>query len=124
MGKAIGAVVVGFVVWSVLHFGNMTAVRAVFPDAIAEDGSCFVTVPLAVTLGITFVQSLVAGFVCRTISKQGKAPLALAITLTLVGIAIEGAGWKLAPAWYHIAFIVMLAPMTLLGAKLAPKKPA
>ncbi len=124
MGRAIGAVIVGFIVWSVMHFGNMAAVGAVFPGVIGEDGSCFETVPLAVTLAITFVQSIVAGFVCRLMARKGKAPLALAITLTVVGVAIEGAGWKLAPAWYHIAFLVMLTPMTLLGAKLAAKRPA
>ncbi len=124
MGKSIAAVVVGFVAWSVLHFGNMTLVRAIFPDAIAEDGSCFETAPLLVTLAITFLQSVVAGAVCRLVATKGKAPLALAILLTLVGIGVEGSMWHLAPAWYHIGFIVMLAPLTLLGAAFVSKKAA
>ncbi|RNC80946.1 MAG: hypothetical protein ED559_03865 [Phycisphaera sp.] len=124
MGKAIGAVVVGFIVWSVLHFGNMTLVRAIFPDAIAEDGSCFEAVPLLVTLAITFIQSVIAGAVCRLAAKKGQAPLALAILLTVVGIGVEGSMWHLAPAWYHISFIVMLAPLTLIGAAVVTKKVA
>jgi hypothetical protein len=124
MGKSIAAVIVGFIVWSVLHFGNMTIVQSVWADAIGEDGSCFETVPLAVMLCITIVQSIAAGFVCRLIAKKGKAPLGLAITLFAVGAAIEGLGWGLAPAWYHIVFLVMLVPMTLFGAALATKKAA
>ena len=122
MGKAIGAVVVGFILWSVLHFGNMSLVRMLFPDAIAEDGSCFETVPLLVTLAITFLQSVSAGAVCRLVARKGKAPFALAILLTVVGIGVEGSMWQLAPAWYHISFIVMLAPLTLAGAAAVSKK--
>lgn len=122
MGKQIGAVVAGFVIWSVLHLLNIFLVRSIWPDAIGADGSCFETLPLAVTLFLTMDQSLVAGIMCRVIAKKGKAPLALAITLTVVGAVIEGANWKLAPAWYHIGFLVMLTPMTLLGALLAAKK--
>lgn len=124
MGKAIGAVIVGFIVWSVLHFGNMTLVRAIFPDAVGEDGSCFEAVPLLVTLAITLLQSVCAGAVCRLVAKRGKATLALAVLLTVVGIGVEGSMWHLAPAWYHISFIVMLAPMTLIGAAVVTKKAA
>lgn len=124
MGKQIGAVVAGFIIWSVLHVLNMLLVKIIWPDAFGVDGSCFETLPLAVMLFFTMDQSIVAGFLCRVIAKKGKAPFALAMLLLVVGLGVEGAFWDLAPAWYHIAFLVMLTPMTLLGAKLATKKPA
>lgn len=122
MGKSVAAVVAGFVAWSVLHLVNMYVIRTTWPDAIGEDGSVTEILPLALMLFITFDQSFVAGVVCRLVAKTGKAPLALAVLLTTVGLVVQGMGWDLMPEWYHISFLVMLMPMTLLGAKVVTLK--
>jgi len=122
MGKTIAAVVVGFIVWSVLHLGNMTAVQAIWQDSISEAGAFTETKVTVIVLVVTFFQSVASGFVCRLIARKGKAPIVLAAILTIVGTIIETSAWELAPSWYHIIFLVMLTPMTLLGAKLAPSK--
>ena len=44
--------------------------------------------------------------------------MVLGIILVLVGIGVEYMFWNLAPAWYHILFVLFLFPMTVLGGKL------
>ena len=42
--------------------------------------------------------------------------------LLATGIAVQAGVWSLMPAWYHLTFLVLLAPMVLTGGKLAASR--
>lgn len=45
------------------------------------------------------------------------------IIAVVVGFAVEIGGWDTTPAWYHIAFLILLIPSVGVGARLgAPKQ--
>jgi len=116
--RAFVAVVVGFVVWTVLWLGSGAAVRAAMPDALPTEGAITDTTALLVVLALSVVCSLVAGFVTVRIQAAGPAVIVLAILLLVVGIGVQASGWDRMPVWYHLVFLALLVPMTLLGGRL------
>ena len=51
-------------------------------------------------------------------SSSGALNYIVGVILLLVGIAVEFMFWKVAPAWYHIIFVLALIPMTILGGRI------
>ena len=39
--------------------------------------------------------------------------------LLLTGIGVQASVWSLMPTWYHVTFLALVVPMTLLGSRLA-----
>ncbi|MEK6702815.1 MAG: hypothetical protein AABZ53_11165 [Planctomycetota bacterium] len=121
MVRAIVGVVAGYVVWSVLWVG---AGMVLFTEAAAKmgRGEMYADVgPLAVAIGLSVVCSLVAGFTCAKIvpGKPGLgAAAALSASLLATGILVQSGVWNLEPLWYHLTFLALLVPMTLVGARL------
>jgi hypothetical protein len=68
----------------------------------------------------SFVTSLIAGYMAALVAGEyRRSTLALGIVLVVVGIVLQGfAFWNLAPAWFHVLFVLGLLPMTILGGKL------
>ena len=66
-----------------------------------------------------FVFSIAAGYVAATLAKENsRSPLYLGVLLLLVGIAFQAAAWNRIPLWYHLPFLLLLIPMSVLGGKL------
>ena len=87
--------------------------------SIMKEGKLFdQTVPLIELIGLSVVASLVSGALCALIAKKtSRGPgLALALALLGTGIAVQASAWKFEPVWYHLTFLVLLVPITLLGA--------
>lgn len=119
MGRKILAVIVGFVVWSVLWVGGNAVLLAEQSKAMAESKPVSDVGPLLIALALSVVCSLLSGLTTGAIAKGGKAALVLSVLLLLVGIAVQGSAWSLMPAWYHASFLVLLVPVTLIGGRLA-----
>jgi Ca2+/Na+ antiporter len=119
MGRILAAVVVGFVVWSILWVAAAQVVIGVSPESFDEDQSTTDTGLLILFVVLSAVFSIVAGFVAAKIASSTamKTAWILGIVLFVVGLVIEIAGWDKAPAWYHIVFLVPLIPCVLIGAK-------
>jgi hypothetical protein len=113
MGRAIGAVVAGFALWSVLWLGAGAGIGAAFPDAVQAGEP---VTSAAVLLSYT----VLSGFVCAAV--RGATPMksvwALALVLLAVGMAVEIGGWALTPVWYHLVFLALLVPATVWGGSL------
>ena len=118
--RSVLAVAAGFVVWSIIWLGCNAILAAVFPDAYRSDGAVQSAGVLSVILSASVLCSLAAGCTTATVSKGGtqRNVLILAVILLAVGLAVEIAGWHLTPVWYHIAFLILLVPATIAGAKL------
>lgn len=121
MGKTIGAVVGGFVLWSVLWVGGTAVATSLMPEALA---SAERVEDVAVLLGLiaaSVVVSVVSGYAAAAIAGRDHAVRAVQIlagVLLVVGIAVEASGWALTPVWYHLVFLALLVPATLMGGRL------
>jgi uncharacterized protein (DUF983 family) len=74
---------------------------------------------LIVPLILSAVCSITAGFVAALIAgENSKSPLILGALLLIAGIFAQMGVWDKIPLWYHLAFWILLIPMTVLGGKL------
>jgi len=65
------------------------------------------------------IVSIMSGFIAAVVSGENKkAPLWLGIVLLLFGIMVQAMAWSYIPIWYHLFFLVLLIPMSILGGKM------
>jgi Ni,Fe-hydrogenase I cytochrome b subunit len=124
MLKIILGVIVGFVVWSILWVGCDSVIRVISPGiAPSKDLSDIPTVYLAVKLILSVIFSIISGFIAALIAKENaKSTLILGVLLLLVGIMVEVSIWNLLPVWFHLAFLILLIPMTVFGGRMRTEK--
>ena len=131
MVRIILAIIVGFIVWSILWVGSDFVLMAVSPDwygkhqtnleAAALNRTPFMSDSLVLIIALirSVIFSIISGFLAASIARENtKSTLGLGILLLLFGIYIQSIFWNNAPLWYHIPFLALLIPMTILGGKL------
>jgi len=134
MLRIILGVIAGFVVWSILWVGLDALMAAISPDWFGRIFNEFQNAvsqnepfmpPASVSVYLIFQSvlcSLAAGFTAAAIAKENrKTTLALGILLLITGIFVEAAHWNYFPVWYHVLFLLLLIPITVLGGKLGSK---
>ena len=117
MIRPVFAVITGFVVWLVVATLGNFLIRAMLPGyAAAEPGMAFTLTMLLARLTLGLVSSVVAGFACSAMAR-GKiaAGYTFAVALVLCFLPIHYNLWSKFPLWYHLTFLVTLAPLVLLG---------
>ena len=133
MVRIIAGVVVGFIVWSIVWVGSEALAAAISPDWLGKHS---LEAQKALTAGIplesandagiaiinllrSFIASIIGGYMAALVAGEYKrSTMALGIILLLVGVMVEYMFWNLAPAWYHIIFVLGLIPMTILGGRM------
>ena len=122
MLRSIGAVIAGFVLWTVLWLGANSLLTIITPDSYNEDGSTDSAALMLIILILSVIFSIIAGYTAEQIVIDGSTwPVwALALALLLVGLLVQMSFWALFPVWYSILFLLFLVPATLLGSRLAP----
>ncbi len=131
MVRIILGAIAGFIVWSILWVGSDEILMRISADwygkhhnelkAAVEDRTAFMSDSTILLIGLvrSIIFSIIAGFTAASIAKENsKSTLAAGILLLLFGIFIQSIFWNYAPLWYHISFLVLLIPMTVLGGKL------
>ena len=130
MGRIILGVIVGFIVWSIVWVGgeqtlgnfwpafgthSMDAEKA-FTNGTALDPNPTIAVANLIR---SFLTSIIAGYLAALVAGEYKrSTMILGVILVAVGIAVEYMFWNIAPAWYHVLFVLFLLPMTILGGRL------
>ncbi|MBP6003834.1 MAG: hypothetical protein KA746_10415 [Pyrinomonadaceae bacterium] len=130
MLRVILGVIAGFIAWSILWVGSdqvmMSAIgwygehQRAFEKAMTN-GDAFTadTTILAMHIIRSVVISIMSGFLAAIIANENRrSTLILGIILFLFGAGVEAVAWKYLPIWYHLVFLVLLIPMTILGGKL------
>ncbi len=114
------AVVVGFVVWTLIYLGSNQLVLATLSDRFAEDGSTRDPLALSIVLVASVVASLVAGWTTAAVGRERgmTAVWILALINLAVGILVQSQYWTTIPLWYHLSFLALLVPMIVLGGRL------
>ena len=119
--KIVLAVLLGFVVWFVVAtVANLLTRASLAGYAEAELAARFTLPMLVARLAVGAVSSIAAGFACAWSARTAPAAVkVLAVALVLFFIPVHYSLWSQFPPWYHVIFLVSLAPLVLVGAWIA-----
>ena len=121
MGKIILGVIAGFIVWTIIFVGGESALRAISPSLAAPENAASVdSAALLISYLIrSIIASILAGLTSALVAgENARTPLILGFVLLLVGLLVQIGSWSILPIWYHLTFLILLIPMTILGGKL------
>ena len=133
MVRIILGVIVGFIVWSIVWVGSEALLASLSPDWLGKHSldaqkALAAGIPLEsandagiaiINLIRSFVTSILGGYMAALVAGEYKrSTMALGIILLIVGVLVEYMFWNLAPAWYHVLFVLGLLPMTILGGRI------
>ena len=141
MARAIIAVIVSYIIMFILTFLIFTCVYlAIGADTAFKPGSYDASnLWLAMAVGISLVVAIIGGFVCAAIARGGRAPVALAVVVFVLGLLLaipalmvqkpnlvrsgnvsnmEAMQRAKQPIWVPFAFPFIGAAGVLIGAKL------
>lgn len=131
MLKLILGVIVGFIVWSALWLGSDFFLQSISPtwfgaqkEAMAlalTNGDSYRpdTTVLLIDLLRSGIASIMSGFIAAMIAGENRrSPLILGIVLLIVGVLVQQHVWNLMPVWYHLSFLLLLIPLTIVGGKM------
>jgi len=135
MLRIILGVIAGFIVWSIVWVGTDALLSAISPDWFGRIFTEFqnavnrnepFTPPVSVSVYLVFQSvlcSLIAGFTAAAIAKENrKSTLALGVLLLATGVFVEAYHWNYFPLWYHVSFLLLLIPATILGGRLKTER--
>ncbi len=131
MLRMIFGVLAGFIVWSILWIGSDQLLAVISPDrygahqnafqAAIETGQHFAADPVLLVSHIVraILITAIAGFVTAAVAGENRrSALILGIVLLIFGVAVQLSVWSYLPLWYHLIFLALLLPMSVLGARL------
>lgn len=121
MKRAVIAFIAGLFTWLiVISLINRMLRLTLTGYAAAEPLLIFTLGMMAARLTMAAVTSLIAGAVVGLIAPTNKrVPWVLGALLLIVFIPIHVQRWDAFPIWYHLTFLIPLAPLTVIGARLA-----
>lgn len=124
MLRAVLGVIVGYAIWSILWITGNGLVFKEVAEVVRRGEPYMKTGPYVGVLVLSVLCSLAAGAVCAVIAgkKATSAAIVTGVLLLLTGIGVQASVWTLMPVWYHLTFLVLLVPVTLVGARLARQK--
>jgi hypothetical protein len=123
-------VVAGFIAWSIVWVGSESVFGSLWTDYAAHtveaeraliNGESLDTSStiLFVNLFRSFITSIIGGYMAALVAGEyRRVTMILGIILVAVGVGVQYMYWNLAPAWYHVSFVLLLYPMTVLGGRL------
>ncbi len=131
MLRVILGIVAGFVAWSISWIGSDQVLQMLSPDWYGAHQAAFEkavfnqtefkadTAILTMHLVRSIIISIMSGFLAAFIASGNRnAPFGLGILLLAFGIFVQVMAWNYLPVWYHIVFLALLLPMTILGGRL------
>src|SRR5262249_32313565 len=124
MLRSILAVVVAVITWVVVATIGNRILRAALPGySEVEVAMTFTLTMMICRLVLGLVSSLCAGFVCAAIARRSNvAPKVAAAIMVILFLPVHYMLWAKFPIWYHLFFLITLAPTMLIGAALMPQR--
>jgi hypothetical protein len=118
MKRAAVAFIVGLLAWVVVVSVIDRVLRITLAGyAAAEPTLAFTLVMMWARLTMAAVTSLIAGAVLGAIAPGSKrTPWVLGLLITAAFIPVHVRLWHSFPVWYHLTFLVTLAPLIAVGA--------
>jgi hypothetical protein len=124
MLRSICAVIISVVTWFLVATVGNLLLRALLPGYTAVEAAMSFTLPMKLArLALGLISSLSAGIVCAAMANPGsQAAKVVAGIMVALFIPVHYMLWAKFPVWYHLFFLLSLAPAVLLGASLLPKR--
>ena len=121
--KRVVAVVAGYVAWTILWLAGNSLFFAEAAEVVKGGEPYTETGPLAAIVGLSVACSLVAGYLCARIAgtSPGRVVVILGVLLLVTGIGVQASAWQLMPVWYHVTFLALLVPVTLVGGQIGSR---
>jgi len=121
MGRAVLGAIAGYAAWTVLWLAGNHFFFAAAAESVAGGQRLVNPGSLLGILILSVVCSLAAGTVAAKIGtpRARVAVLIMALALLATGIGIQASIWNLMPVWYHVAFLLLIVPVCMVGARLA-----
>jgi hypothetical protein len=118
MKRAIVAFIVGLLAWGVVVSLIDRLLRLSLAGyAAAEPTLAFTLGMMWARLVMAAVTSLIAGIVLGAVAPASKrTPWILGLVILAVFIPVHVRLWHAFPVWYHLSFLVPLAPLIAAGA--------
>jgi hypothetical protein len=123
-GRAILGVLAGAVLWAVLWVGGTQAAQAAFPSVLAVGTPVSSTAALVGLIVFSAALSVLAGYVTASVAARDPMPAVwtLAVLQLAIGIGVEASAWSLTPVWYHLVFLALIVPATVVGGRLRVRR--
>jgi ABC-type methionine transport system permease subunit len=124
MLRTLASIVAGLVTWGLVVTLLDFALRAGIPGYHAAEPALAFTLPMKIArLLEAAITSVVAGYVIAAIAPGRRyAPWIVGIVLLAVFVPTHVQIWSKLPVWYHLTFLLTLAPLVAAGAQLYPKR--
>lgn len=124
MKSTVIAVIVGYLTWTALWLGGNAALFGEAAEVVGAGQKYTATGPLVGVIVLSIVCSIAAGLITAKIAKDRArtAVMVTAVLLLLTGIGVQAGVWSLMPTWYHLVFLALVVPVTVLGGRLASGK--
>ena len=120
MWRVIAGVIAGLVAWVVVVTVLNLGLRWWLPGYVQAEPVMLFTLGMKIArLSIGALSSLAAGAVVRIITRSSLAPWIVGLVLLALFVPDHIHIWNKFPVWYHLTFLVTLAPLVALGARLA-----
>jgi hypothetical protein len=110
----IGGLVAWAVVATVLNFG----LRLILPGYTQAEPLLAFTLAMKIgRLALAVIAGLAAGAVVRSLAPASSlAPWIVGLVMLLLFLPVHIQIWPRLPVWYHLFFLITLAPSVVLGA--------
>lgn len=120
MIRSILAVVAGVVAWIAAATVFNVGLRLALPGYAEAEPTMAYTLPMLIgRLVIALATSVVAGLACGWVARDGgRAGWAFAVLMLLLFVPLHYKLWHAFPVWYHLFFLLTLAPALLTGVAL------
>jgi len=118
MWRTIGAIVAGLVGWAVIVTVINWGLRLGVPGYRLAEPTLEFTLGMKIArLTMAAITSIAAGALVRAIAPQSRlAPWIVGLVILALFLPAHIQLWHRFPIWYHLSFLVPLAPMVALGA--------
>jgi len=119
-------VVVGLVAWFIIGTCGLLLIRAAWSAYAASEEAMTFTLPMQLLRLTVGVLSSVGGgwLAARMARSDSRAAWWLGALLVLIFIPIHYQLWDKFPIWYHLTFLLTLAPIVGLSGRTARREPA
>ena len=120
MGRTIGAIIAGLISWAVVATVLNFGLRAAIPDYHAAEATLQFTMAMKIgRLTEAAIASVAAGAVVGLIVPMKRwAPWLVGLIILAMFLPVHINLWSKFPVWYHLAFLVPIVPLVVLGSAL------
>ena len=123
--RSIAALVSGYVLWTVLWLGGNASLRAAGLLPGDPTQPVLAPMPLFILIILSLACSLLGGYVAGAVSRSSSIRIValLGVLLFATGCFVQSTVWHLMPLWYHLIFLGMVIPVTLVGGVVTKRRP-